>query len=126
MPHDQGRGGVCGRLQARLDGTRADATASFALPLPLLFVCKGLSSRPRRCAQELVFSWARGTSFAELMRSTKVFEGSVIRALRREEELLRQLGAGAAGVGEAALGAKFEAAAALLRRDVVFAASLFL
>jgi ATP-dependent RNA helicase DOB1 len=89
-------------------------------------VCKGLSSRPRRCAQELVFSWARGTSFAELMRSTKVFEGSVIRALRREEELLRQLGAGAGAVGEAELAGKFAAAAQLLKRDIVFAASLFL
>ena len=75
---------------------------------------------------ELCYAWAKGAKFAELMKTTTVFEGSVIRTLRRMEELLRQLGAGAGAVGEAELSAKFAAAAQLLKRDIVFAASLFL
>jgi ATP-dependent RNA helicase DOB1 len=75
---------------------------------------------------ELCYAWARGAKFAELMKTTSVFEGSVIRTLRRMEELLRQLGAGAGAVGEAELAGKFAAAAQLLKRDIVFAASLFL
>ena len=54
------------------------------------------------------------------------FEGSVVRALRRMEELLRQLSAGAEAVGEASLAEKFRAAAEMLKRDIVFASSLFL
>ena len=75
---------------------------------------------------ELCYAWARGAKFADLMKTTTVFEGSVIRTLRRMEELLRQLGAGAGAVGEAELAGKFAAAAQLLKRDIVFAASLFL
>ncbi len=76
--------------------------------------------------QEICYAWAKGAKFSELMRGTKVFEGSIIRALRRMEELLRQLGAGAAAVGEASLAQKFNDAAQLMKRDIVFAASLFL
>jgi len=78
----------------------------------------------------LVASWARGARFADLLAQrgphNRLFEGSVVRAIRRIEELLRQLADGAAGVGEQALQAKCEAAAAALKRDIVFAASLFL
>ena len=79
---------------------------------------------------ELVFSWAKGARFADLLQSHaregNMFEGTVVRAIRRLEELLRQLGDGAAAIGEQQLGEKFQAAAMLLRRDIVFAASLFL
>ena len=79
---------------------------------------------------ELVFSWAKGARFADLLQSHAreghMFEGTVVRAIRRLEELLRQLGDGAAAIGEQQLGEKFGAAALLLRRDIVFAASLFL
>ena len=78
----------------------------------------------------LVAAWARGTRFSELLQQrgqgSRMYEGSVVRAIRRIEELLRQLADGAASVGEAALQAKCTEAAALLRRDIVFAASLFL
>jgi ATP-dependent RNA helicase DOB1 len=75
---------------------------------------------------EICFAWARGAKFAELMKGTKLFEGSIIRTLRRMEELLRQLGSGAGAVGETSLAHKFNAAADLMKRDIVFAASLFL
>ena len=46
--------------------------------------------------------------------------------MRRLEEALRQLQGAAASVGEAELAAKFKAAGESVKRDVVFAASLFL
>ena len=49
-----------------------------------------------------------------------------MRAVRRLEELLRQLKEATAGVGEAALSAAFEEAGAKLKRDIIFAASLYL
>jgi ATP-dependent RNA helicase DOB1 len=78
----------------------------------------------------LVAAWAGGARFSDLLAArgphNALFEGSVVRAIRRIEELLRQLAAGAAGVGEAALAATCTAAAAALKRDIVFSASLFL
>lgn len=73
----------------------------------------------------VVDAWASGKKFKEIMALTKLFEGSVIRVIRRLEELLRQLAEAARGVGEEALEAKFKGASAKMRRDIVFAASLY-
>jgi hypothetical protein len=37
------------------------------------------------------YQWCRGAKFAEIMKLTTIFEGSIIRAMRRLEELLHQL-----------------------------------
>ncbi len=37
------------------------------------------------------YQWSTGAKFSEIMKMTTVFEGSVIRSMRRLEELLRQL-----------------------------------
>ncbi|KAM4637145.1 LOW QUALITY PROTEIN: superkiller complex protein 2 [Amazona ochrocephala] len=74
---------------------------------------------------EVVFEWARGVPFASIPRPPGVQEGSVVRCMQRLEELCRELRHAARMVGEPALGAKMEAASTLLRRDIVFAASLY-
>ena len=56
---------------------------------------------------------------------TDLFEGSLIRAMRRLDELLAQLESAAQVVGDARLAASFKAASAAIRRDIVFAASLY-
>ena len=53
-------------------------------------------------------------------------QGSLVRAIRRLEELLRQVAGVLKAVGEAGLGERFEAAIARIKRDIVFAASLYL
>ncbi|KNC52605.1 uncharacterized protein AMSG_08468 [Thecamonas trahens ATCC 50062] len=73
-----------------------------------------------------VMAWADGKSFAEVMKLTDVFEGSIIRAMRRLDELLRQLGDAAKSIGDADLETKFGQASAAIKRDIVFAASLYL
>jgi len=55
-----------------------------------------------------------------------VFLGSVIRCMRRLEELLRQLCAAAKAIGNSELELKFSEAIARIKRDIVFAASLYL
>ncbi len=59
-------------------------------------------------------------------QSEGVFEGSIIRAMRRIEEALREVGAAAKAIGNAELENKFAAAISLIKRDIVFAASLYL
>lgn len=49
-----------------------------------------------------------------------------MRAVRRLEELLRQLKDALEGVGETALAARFDEASTRMRRDIIFAASLYL
>jgi len=57
---------------------------------------------------------------------TDIFEGSIIRALRRLEELLRQLSSAAHAIGNSELKDMFEQGSGKIRRGVVFAASLYL
>lgn len=57
---------------------------------------------------------------------TDVFEGSIVRVIRRLEELLRQLATAATAIGNSELKKLFEDGAAKIRRGVVFAASLYL
>ncbi|KAK4536665.1 hypothetical protein CDCA_CDCA09G2690 [Cyanidium caldarium] len=74
----------------------------------------------------VVYHWCRGTSFARLMTQTTIYEGSVIRCMRRLEELLHQLRMAAASIGNTDLERHFEQCSTLLKRDIVFAASLYL
>ena len=53
-------------------------------------------------------------------------QGSLVRAVRREEEVLRQMAAAATAIGAQELVDKFEAAIAHIKRDIIFAASLYL
>jgi len=71
-------------------------------------------------------AWARGQRFSEVIKMAEVFEGSLVRAVRRMEELLRQVAAALKGVGDTELAAKFEEARTAIKRDVIFAASLYL
>ncbi|KAL5096107.1 hypothetical protein RYX36_000434 [Vicia faba] len=75
---------------------------------------------------EVVYAWAKGSKFYEIMEITKVFEGSLIRSIRRLEEVLQQLIEAAKSIGETELEAKFEEAVSKIKRDIVFAASLYL
>ncbi|KAK9165148.1 hypothetical protein Scep_000339 [Stephania cephalantha] len=76
---------------------------------------------------ETVYAWAKGSKFYEIMENTpQVFEGSLIRAIRRLEEILQQLIQAAKSIGETQLESKFEEAVSKIKRDIVFAASLYL
>lgn len=77
---------------------------------------------------DITIAWCRGATFSHIMSlaGKKTHGGSLVRALRRLEELLRQLAAALRSVGDVLLAEKFEAAIEKLKRDVVFAASLFL
>ncbi|KAJ4959313.1 hypothetical protein NE237_026424 [Protea cynaroides] len=75
---------------------------------------------------EVVYAWAKGSKFYEIMEISQVFEGSLIRAIRRLEEVLQQLIQAAKSIGETELESKFEESVSKIKRDIVFAASLYL
>lgn len=75
---------------------------------------------------ELVYQWVNGARFVDICALTKEFEGSIIRVIRRLEELTRQLADAAKAIGDEALEGKFREASTKMRRDIIFAASLYL
>ncbi|RWS12921.1 superkiller viralicidic activity 2-like 2 [Dinothrombium tinctorium] len=75
---------------------------------------------------DVVYAWSKGASFAQLCKMTDAFEGSIIRCLRRLEELLRQMCQAAKVIGNTDLENKFSEANKAIKRDIVFAASLYL
>ena len=75
---------------------------------------------------DVVYQWCRGASFAAIMDSTQLFEGSIIRCMRRLDELLQEMMTAAKAMKDETLVNKFEQARTLLKRDIVFSASLYL
>ncbi|KAI7836432.1 hypothetical protein COHA_009701 [Chlorella ohadii] len=75
---------------------------------------------------DVVAAWAQGTRFFDIYKMMDVFEGSLVRAIRRLEELLRQLAAALRTVGNIEDAEHFEGAIEKIKRDIVFAASLFI
>lgn len=76
----------------------------------------------------IVMEWCKGKSFAHLCTLTDVFEGSIIRAFRRLQELLRQMSSAANAIGNNDLKEKFDKALELVDRpnSVISCQSLYL
>uniref|UniRef100_I2CQP2 ATP-dependent RNA helicase DOB1 n=1 Tax=Nannochloropsis gaditana (strain CCMP526) TaxID=1093141 RepID=I2CQP2_NANGC len=75
---------------------------------------------------EVLYAWTLGAKFSEVIKLTDTFEGTIIRVIRRLDEVLRQLASASHAIGDHTLKEKFEEASKAIRRDIVFAASLYL
>lgn len=75
---------------------------------------------------EVVYEWACGTEFKSICQLTLVPEGSIVRTIVRLDETCREFRNAARLMGDALLMEKMEKASAMIKRDVVFAGSLYL
>eukprot|EP00300_Choanocystis_sp_HF-7_P014133 c18578_g1_i2.p1 GENE.c18578_g1_i2~~c18578_g1_i2.p1 ORF type:complete len:1024 (+),score=274.98 c18578_g1_i2:41-3073(+) len=75
---------------------------------------------------DVVHMWCKGAKFSEVCEVSSMFEGNIIRTMRRLEECLRQVTAAAKAIGNLDLENKFAKGIELLKRDIVFASSLYL
>jgi ATP-dependent RNA helicase DOB1 len=75
---------------------------------------------------DLMNEWVNGVSFLKICEMTTIFEGNLIRHIRRLEELLRQMSCAAKSIDNTDLEAKFNDGILKIKRDIVFAASLYL
>lgn len=75
---------------------------------------------------EVVYEWAKGTPFAEICELTDVPEGVIVRTIVRLDETCREFRNAAAIMGNSALYKKMETASNVIKRDIVFAASLYI
>nr|CAB3266089.1 superkiller viralicidic activity 2-like 2 [Phallusia mammillata] len=75
---------------------------------------------------DVVYMWCNGSTFSQIAEITDTFEGSIIRCMRRLEELLREMCHAAKAIGNTQLENKFAEGIRLIKRDIIFAASLYL
>lgn len=68
---------------------------------------------------------SQGTPFADICELTDVPEGLIVRTIVRLDETCREFRNAAAIMGNSALHKKMEAASDAIKRDIVFAASLY-
>jgi antiviral helicase SKI2 len=74
---------------------------------------------------EVVYEWAKGTRFSQVVQYTEVQEGIIVRTIQRLDEMLKDVKSAAKLFGDNSLADKMEAASKCIRRDIVFAASLY-
>jgi len=75
---------------------------------------------------EVVYEWAKGTPFADICELTDVPEGLIVRTIVRLDETCREFKNAASIMGNSALYKKMETASNAIKRDIVFAASLYI
>nr|CAD7576251.1 unnamed protein product [Timema californicum] len=74
---------------------------------------------------EVVYEWAQGKPFAQIMELTDVQEGIIVRCIQQLNETLRDVRDAAHIIGCPILKQKMEEASNAIKRDIVFAASLY-
>ncbi|XP_064458706.1 superkiller complex protein 2-like [Ornithodoros turicata] len=74
----------------------------------------------------VVYHWAKGMHFAHIMELTDIQEGIIVRCIQRLDEVLKDVRTAAGIIGNPELRSKMEESSRLIRKDIVFAASLYL
>ncbi len=64
--------------------------------------------------------------FVEIADKTTVQEGVIVRSVQRLDEVLRDIKDASRIVGDESLKTKMEEASKLIKRDIIFAASLYM
>jgi len=76
---------------------------------------------------DLTIQWASGIPFSSVMQSyPHLYEGSIIRTMKRLDELVLQMERAATIIGDTQLAEKFKQASSSIRRGIVHTASLYL
>ncbi|KAG9011591.1 hypothetical protein FRB93_002652 [Tulasnella sp. JGI-2019a] len=74
---------------------------------------------------EVVYEWAKGMPFEQITHLTDVAEGTIVRVITRLDETCREVRDAARVIGDMDLFKKMEDAQIKIKRDIVFAASLY-
>ncbi|CCH46129.1 antiviral helicase SKI2 [Wickerhamomyces ciferrii] len=82
--------------------------------------------RKRFSLVNVVYEWARGMSFKEIMELSVEAEGTIVRVITRLDEVCREVKSAALIIGDSSLHSKMSTAQEKIKRDIVFCASLYL
>ncbi|GEQ69176.1 hypothetical protein JCM33374_g2847 [Metschnikowia sp. JCM 33374] len=83
-------------------------------------------TRKRFALMNVVYEWARGLTFSEIMQISVESEGTIVRVITRLDEICRQVKNAALIVGDSVLHSKMSEAQERIKRDIVFCASLYI
>ncbi|KAM9889104.1 hypothetical protein OXX79_012384 [Metschnikowia pulcherrima] len=83
-------------------------------------------TRKRFALMNVVYEWARGLTFSEIMQISVESEGTIVRVITRLDEICRQVKNAALIVGDSMLHSKMSEAQERIKRDIVFCASLYI
>eukprot|EP01094_Clydonella_sp_ATCC50884_P028935 TRINITY_DN8866_c0_g1_i2.p1 TRINITY_DN8866_c0_g1~~TRINITY_DN8866_c0_g1_i2.p1 ORF type:complete len:301 (-),score=99.53 TRINITY_DN8866_c0_g1_i2:114-977(-) len=118
-------------LPESLNEAREQIT-ELAINIARVQVENGLDIEPQEYARklnfglaEVVYEWAQGMPFSDICTLTNVLEGSIVRNIVRLDETCREVRNAARIVGDTALYEKMTAASEKIKRDIVFASSLY-
>ncbi|KAL0218706.1 hypothetical protein P9112_004359 [Eukaryota sp. TZLM1-RC] len=75
---------------------------------------------------DVVYHWANGESFESIVQFTDIPEGTIVRSILRLDETCRDVRNAAFVIGDRTLSLLMEEVSRAIRRDIVFAASLYL
>merc|ERR1712194_128455 len=75
---------------------------------------------------DVILAWLEGKRFYEIMNQCNLYEGTVVRVIRRLEELVRELASAAKTIGNEELAQKLNDGRSRLKRGIIFSASLYL
>jgi len=73
----------------------------------------------------VTYAWAEKMNFSEISQLTDVPEGSIVRTIVRLDETCRDFKSAARIIGDPGLSKKMEEASQLIKRDIIFASSLY-
>jgi antiviral helicase SKI2 len=73
----------------------------------------------------LVYHWANGDLFSDIMKYSDTMEGTIVRSMMRLDELCKEIGRVATVIGDPSLEKKMEDTSNAIRRDIVFVGSLY-
>lgn len=82
--------------------------------------------KKRFALMNVVYEWARGLSFKEIMEISVEAEGTVVRVITWLDEICREVKTASVIIGNSNLHLKMSQAQESIKRDIVFAASLYL
>jgi len=88
-------------------------------------VAEGFRSSVNPGLMEVVYEWANGMPFEQITALTDVPEGTIVRVITRLDETCREVRDAARVIGDAELFRKMEECQMKIKRDIVFAASLY-
>jgi len=123
---------VDAELPERLSNT-CKSMKTIAMNLGVQQLLHGLQIDPKEyCENSLkfglvhvVYDWALGVPFSNIVNLTLVQEGSIVRCITRLDELCREVRNCARVLGNPTLYRKMEEASVAIKRDIVFASSLY-
>ncbi|CAH6721214.1 antiviral helicase Ski2p [[Candida] jaroonii] len=84
------------------------------------------TTRKRFALMNVVYEWARGMSFNEIMEISSEAEGTIVRVITRLDEICREVKNAALIIGDSTLHSKMSQAQERIKRDIVFCGSLYL